>query len=153
MTAMNSGINSAALAELWMICDRLPNTFKAIRANRGFFWYGPAGTITPLHHDLTNNLMAQIRGSKAIKLISPFELPRLYNDRHCYSEVDLGKPDLDRHPLFKDVMIVEVLLGPRDLLFLPVGWWHYVRSLETSITMTFTNFVADNDFYSFYASF
>lgn len=153
MTAMNSGINSAALAELWDDLQPTPEYLRSDMNNRGFFWYGPAGTITPLHHDLTNNLMAQIRGSKAIKLISPFELPRLYNDRHCYSEVDPGKPDLERHPLFKDVAVVDVLLGPRDLLFLPVGWWHYVHQIETSITMTFTNFVADNDFYSFYANY
>jgi hypothetical protein len=40
-----------------------------------------------------------------------------------------------------------------DLLFLLVGWWHHVRGLEVSITMTFTNFVFDYDFHSFYQTF
>jgi len=40
-----------------------------------------------------------------------------------------------------------------DLLFLPVGWWHHVRGLEISITMTFTNFVFDNDFHSTYRTY
>ena len=39
------------------------------------------------------------------------------------------------------------------MLFLPVGWWHYVRGLDITITMTFTNFVFDNDFYSFYSTY
>ena len=39
------------------------------------------------------------------------------------------------------------------LLGNPVGWWHYVRGLEVSITMTFTNFVFDNDFYSIYRTY
>jgi ribosomal protein L16 Arg81 hydroxylase len=49
--------------------------------------------------------------------------------------------------------VIDVEIGPGDLLFLPVGWWHHVRGLETSITMTFTNFVFDNDFYSIYKTY
>ena len=120
------------------------------QANRGFFWFGPGGTVTPLHHDLTNNFMAQVMGRKRVRLIAPWELPRLYNDRHCYSQIDLSTPDLDCHPLFDGVAVMDVVIGPRDLLFLPVGWWHHVESLSVSITVTFTNFVFDNDFASFY---
>src|SRR5689334_15332046 len=36
-------------------------------------WIGPAGTVTPLHHDTTNILFAQIHGRKRIELISPQE--------------------------------------------------------------------------------
>ena len=39
----------------------------------------------------------------------------------------------------------EVVSG---LLFLPVGWWHYVKGLSISMTVTFTNFVFANDFSS-----
>jgi hypothetical protein len=154
ITAKNSGTNSEALKDLWEDIILFPEYLRADDpANRGFFWFGPAGTITPLHHDLTNNFMAQVRGSKLCRLISPCELPRLYNDVHCYSQVDLDNPDLARFPLFRDVQIIDVVIAPGDLLFLPVGWWHYVRSLDISITMSFTNFVFDNDFYSFYTTF
>jgi hypothetical protein len=154
MTANNSGININALKELWDDIE-IPTEYlsNADPNERGFFWFGPAGTITPLHHDLTNNFMAQVRGSKLVRLIAPYELPRMYNDRHCYSQVDLTAPDLVKFPLFKDVTVVDVTINPGDLLFLPVGWWHYVRALQVSITMTFTNFVVDNDFYSFYSTY
>jgi hypothetical protein len=151
ITAQNSGKNTESLKELWDDIVPFPEYLTAAdETNRGFFWYGPGGTITPLHHDLTNNFMAQVRGSKRVRLIAPYELPRLYNDRHCYSLVDLTRPDLAKFPLFKDVTVIDVEIGPRDLLFLPVGWWHFVQSLSTSITITFTNFVYGNDFFSFY---
>jgi hypothetical protein len=44
----------------------------------GFFWYGPAGTVTPLHHDLTNNFMVQVQGRKVIHLVSALGLPNIY---------------------------------------------------------------------------
>ncbi len=93
-----------------------------------FFWMGPVGTVTPVHHDLTNNFMAQVIGRKLVKLISPAHLPLVYNDFHCYSAVDLNNIDYARYPLFKHVRIEEVVLEPGDLLFLPVGWWHHVTS-------------------------
>jgi hypothetical protein len=152
ITANNSGKNKEALKELWgdiVLFDYL----KDDPSNNGFFWYGPAGTVTPLHHDLTNNFMAQVRGSKRIKLVAPYESADVYNNRHCYSPVDPENPDLARFPKFADVRVIDVVIGPGDLFFLPVGWWHHVRGLEISITMTFTNFVYDNDFFSFYTTY
>ncbi len=154
ITANNSETNREALKDLWD--DIIPFT-DYLRdddpSNRGFFWFGPKGTVTPLHHDLTNNFMAQVRGRKLVRLIAPYELPNLYNNRHCYSAVNLDNIDYDQFPLFRNVTVIDVEIGPGDLLFLPVGWWHYVRGLETSITMTFTNFVFDNDFYSSYKTY
>ena len=154
ITANNSGKNKEALRELWDDIVVFPEYLRDDEpANRGFFWFGPKGTVTPLHHDLTNNFMAQVRGRKLCRLIAPYELPRVYNSRHCYSQVDLDHVDYDRFPLFRDVTVVDVVIGPGDLLFLPVGWWHYVRGLDISITMTFTNFVFDNDFFSMYTTY
>ena len=77
----------------------------------------------------------------------------MYNNRHCFSQVDLNRIDCDRFPMFREVRIIDLVLNPGQVLFLPVGWWHHVTGLDISITMTFTNFVFDNDFYSFYKSF
>ncbi|MGC1817055.1 MAG: cupin-like domain-containing protein [Casimicrobiaceae bacterium] len=153
ITANNSETNTAALKDLWNDIVPFPEYLRDDPANRGFFWFGPKGTVTPLHHDLTNNFMAQVRGRKLVRLIAPCELPNLYNNRHCYSAVNLDRIDYDRFPLFSNVTVLDVEIGPGDLLFLPVGWWHYVRGLEVSITMTFTNFVFDNDFYSMYKTY
>jgi ribosomal protein L16 Arg81 hydroxylase len=42
--------------------------------------------------------------------------------------------------------VIECTLAPGELLFLPIGWWHYVEGLDPSVTMTFTNFLQRNDF-------
>ena len=153
ITANNSETNTEALKDLWQDIIPFAEYLRDDPANRGFFWFGPKGTVTPLHHDLTNNFMAQVRGRKLVRLIAPYELPNLYNNRHCYSAVNLDKIDYDQFPLFRNVTVIDVEIGPGDLLFLPVGWWHHVRGLDTSITMTFTNFVFDNDFYSIYKTY
>ncbi len=154
ITANNSGKNKDTLKELWDDVVIFPEYLRDDDPqNRGFFWFGPKGTVTPLHHDLTNNFMAQVRGRKLVRLIAPYDLPYMYNNRHCFSQVDLDRVDLAKNPLFANVAVIDVTIGPGDLLFLPVGWWHYVRGLDISITMTFTNFVFDNDFYSFYKTY
>jgi ribosomal protein L16 Arg81 hydroxylase len=154
ITANNSEQNKEALKELWEDIIPFPEYLSGEDpGNRSFFWFGPKGTVTPLHHDLTNNFMAMVRGRKLVRLVAPYELVDLYNDRHCFSQVDLERIDYDAFPAFRNVKVIEVEIGPGDLLFVPVGWWHHVRGLEASITMTFTNFVFDNDFYSFYKTY
>jgi hypothetical protein len=151
MTANNSGKNKAALRSLWEDI-RFPEYLDGSAENDGFFWYGPAGIVTPIHHDLTNNFMAQVRGRKLVRIIAPFESADVYNNRHCFSPVDIMNPDLEKFPKMADVTIIDVEIGPGDLFFLPVGWWHGVRGLDISLTMTFTNFVYENDFFSFYTT-
>ncbi|CAI7896715.1 unnamed protein product, partial [Closterium sp. NIES-53] len=41
-------------------------------------WFGPAGTVTPLHHDPCHNLFAQVVGSKYVRVYSSREDERLY---------------------------------------------------------------------------
>lgn len=117
------------------------------RAQNTFFWYGPGGTVTPLHHDTMNILMTQVRGRKEIKLVSPEQTPLVYNSIGVFSDVDCENPDYQRHPLFKSADIWHLELRAGEALFLPVGWWHHVRALETSITLTFTNFVYPNKYH------
>ncbi len=64
MTANNSDSNKGALPELWDDIVQVPEYLDGHASPGGFFWFGPAGTITPFHHDLTNNLMAQVIGRK-----------------------------------------------------------------------------------------
>ncbi len=112
-----------------------------------FFWFGPAGTITPLHHDTMNILVAQVYGRKRVTLVSPNQSHLLYNELGVYSDVDLENPDYERHPLFKKAQVIELVLSPGEMLFLPVGWWHHIRALDVSITLSFKNFVYPNSFH------
>lgn len=111
-----------------------------------FFWFGPKGTFTPIHHDLTNNMLVQIMGRKKVTLIPAWQVPWLYNDKGVFSAADFPDFDDRRHALMKNITPIEVLVGPGDALFIPIGWWHCVDALDVSISISFTNFNAPNQF-------
>lgn len=142
VTAANDGHNKQSLAALWEDVGSI-SVLQPTGGRDGFFWFGPKGTLTPLHHDLTNNLLVQVVGRKRTLLVPPWELPRMRNRQHCFSDICLqeltaGGPDVPPY--------IECEIGPGDALFLPIGWWHHVEALDVSISMSFTNFPYDNDF-------
>jgi len=154
MTAANATANGNILRTLWDDIQ-MPEAYTDLNdaRDRTFLWIGPTGTVTPLHHDLTNNFMAQVVGRKRIRMISPAHQPYVYNHRHCFSKVDIDNVDEREFPLFSRVHIYDLILNPGELLFLPVGWWHQVVALDTSITVTFTNFRGTNQFSESYSTY
>ncbi len=128
MTANNDSQNRVALADLWQDIVQIPEYLDP-RNPGGFLWFGPAGTITPFHHDLTNNFMAQVVGSKRILMVAAHEINAIYNHEHCFTLVDALGVDFERYPAMRDARIQEAVIGPGEILFLPVGCWHCVESL------------------------
>lgn len=111
-------------------------------------WIGPAGKVTPLHHDLTNNFIAQVVGRKQLMVAPASEVERLYNDRHVFSRIDdLEDPGLHfgQFPRLSGGRACPVTLEPGEVLFMPLAWWRQIRSLTFSVTVTYTNFLWPND--------
>ena len=152
LTANNASHNRSALAELWDDIVQIPEYLRADQP-AGFFWMGPAGTITPFHHDLTNNFMAQVIGRKRVKLAPSWDLPLMNNYHHCFSQVDGRGLAPAPHPDFVQPQILDCVLHPGEILFLPIGCLHFVQGLDITVTVSFTNFVFDNDFHSYYANY
>jgi hypothetical protein len=151
LTAYNSAGNATALAPLAAELGTI-ETILGHKAGEqaGMMWIGPGGTFTPLHHDLTNNLLIQVVGRKRVVLASPAETPKLYNHIYVFSEVgNLTDPRLDfsSYPRVKGLRTLDIVLEPGEALFIPIGWWHQVEALEFSVSVTYTNFRWPNEGY------
>jgi hypothetical protein len=102
------------------------------------FWLGPAGTVTPLHADYDDNLFVQLWGSKRIFLAPPHHDQFLYpveaNALLFGSPFDPEAPDFERFPLARQAALLELVVEAGDVLYVPAGWYHQVRSLSFSLS-------------------
>jgi Cupin-like domain len=115
-------------------------------AARSSFWFGPAGTVTPLHHDSIMLCHTQIVGRKRWRFISPLQWPHLYNFSGVFSPIDIDQPDLGRYPAHANATVLEVIVEPGETVFLPLGWWHQVTSLDVSLSFSYSNIALPNQY-------
>lgn len=104
-------------------------------------YVGPEGVLSKLHRDFwhTHAYLAQIRGRKNAILFSPEESHLIYD-----GQVDPEQPDFDRFELFDQATQYEGVIEAGDLLFMPPDWWHCIRALEKSITISHNFFNQTN---------
>jgi ribosomal protein L16 Arg81 hydroxylase len=117
----------------------LLSQFKMKNTAKG--WIGPAGTVTGYHVDWGDNVLAQICGRKEVRLVSPADSKFMYPSKRfdqgtMSSEMDVDNLDTERFPLFKRATEYRVVIRPGEMLFIPRGWWHHVRSLDKSISVS-----------------
>ena len=106
--------------------------------------------LAPLQHDLTNKLIAQVAGRKRLLVLPASEVGKLYNHLGVFSEIsDLEDPSLTlaRFPRLEHARFTEVTLMPGEMIFMPLAWWHQVRAIDFSVSITYTNFRWPNDGY------
>ncbi len=128
-------LGNLELRELNSLCH-WPTYFGKMGPPR--FWIGPAGTVTPLHCDYDDNMFAQIWGTKRIFLSPPhhdeFLYPREANAILHGSPFDPEAPDFDKFPLARHATMIECVVNPGELLYVPAGWYHQVRALTFSLS-------------------
>ncbi len=137
-----------SLPELWPDI-RFPAYVDEDKYLQVNFWFGPGNNFTPLHYDANDNFLAQIRGRKQVILCPPREIARLYPfpfsftadpfsyGANHFSQVNVLSPDLTRFPDWAHADRALLELGPGDMLFIPVHWWHSVWGIEQNMSINY----------------
>ena len=83
----------------------------------------------------------KVVGEKLVLLFSPDDSAALYPHPEPLlfntSQVDAEDPDLQRFPNFAGAKCVACVLRPGQMLYIPPTWWHFVRSLSPSFSVSF----------------
>ncbi|XP_034935822.1 HSPB1-associated protein 1 homolog isoform X2 [Chelonus insularis] len=107
-------------------------------------WIGSKGAHTNCHQDSYGcNLIAQLHGKKEWLLFPPNSGDDLkqtrvpYEESTIYSKINFFCPSKDdENEVLKFIETPKlVILEPGDVLFVPKGWWHYVESLDTTLSV------------------
>ncbi len=101
--------------------DRYPNMF-----------FGGESSITFLHYDidLAHIFHTHFQGKKHIKLFEYKWKERLYCipfATYALEDYDIENPDFDKFPALKGVEGLEGYLEHGDTLFMPTGYWHWMK--------------------------
>ncbi|KAG8653113.1 hypothetical protein MANES_06G168600v8 [Manihot esculenta] len=93
-------------------------------------WFGPAGTVTPLHHDPHHNILAQVVGKKYIRLYPASLCEELYPHGETMlfnsSQVDLDNIDEKEFPKVHDLEFLDCIL--EEVTY----WWSDTGSSAVS---------------------
>jgi hypothetical protein len=116
--------------------DYFPDWYRPSWVQFAQFFLGPKHSLTPLHFDclLTHNLFFQVAGRKRFILLDYDQLPYCYRYRWRWCEADAENPDFQRHPLFREAQVRECTVEPGDMLYMPPGMLHHVRSLDCTMS-------------------
>ncbi|BDA68757.1 transcription factor jumonji jmjC domain protein [Calothrix sp. PCC 7716] len=100
------------------------------------FFIGASNSITPLHFDclLTNNIFFQIVGRKQFTILLPEDAKYCYRKGWRWFFVNPENPDFNKYPEYKNTRPIKFIVNPGDILYMPPGTLHHVRSLDMSIS-------------------
>lgn len=110
--------------------DKYPNMF-----------FGGQGSETFLHYDIdmAHIFHTHFNGRKHILLFANKWKERLYQipyATYALEDYDISNPDFEKFPALEGVEGVECFLEHGDTLFMPTGWWHYMRYLDGSFSIS-----------------
>jgi hypothetical protein len=95
-------------------------------------WISGEQSITPMHFDMTEGVIAQVQGDKRFLLFEP-DLKSMspypwYSKAPHFSGLPLATIAEGRFP--EGVNALEFVLRPGEMLYIPSPWWHQVYSLS-----------------------
>lgn len=110
--------------------DKYPNMF-----------FGGKGSVTFLHFDIdmAHIFHTHFNGRKHILLFDYKWRERLYQipyATYALEDYDIENPDFTKFPALDGVEGIECYLEHGDTLFMPTGWWHWMKYLDGSFSIS-----------------
>ncbi|MCT3815883.1 cupin [Elizabethkingia anophelis] len=110
--------------------DKYPNMF-----------FGGKGSVTFLHFDIdmAHIFHTHFNGRKHILLFDYKWKERLYQipyATYALEDYDIENPDFSKFPALDGVEGIECYLEHGDTLFMPTGWWHWMKYLDGSFSIS-----------------
>ncbi|WP_406695608.1 cupin-like domain-containing protein [Singulisphaera sp. Ch08] len=104
-------------------------------------WLGPAGAVTPLHKDGSDNFAAHVFGSKRwvlfpVRDASLLAMERVENDPwkdFAASRLDMRGPGGLQVAIAAGAVPIEVFVNGGETLYLPAGWGHFVENVAPTL--------------------
>ena len=110
--------------------DKYPNMF-----------FGGKGSVTFLHYDIdmAHIFHTHFNGRKHILLFDYKWKDRLYQipyATYALEDYDIENPDFTKFPALDGVEGIECFLEHGDTLFMPTGWWHWMKYMDGSFSIS-----------------
>jgi hypothetical protein len=104
-------------------------------------FFGGKNSKVFMHFDIdySNILHFQFDGQKQCILFDPNQTPFLYKIPHsliCREDIDFDNPDFDKWPALKQAKGYICKLNHGEMLYMPEGYWHYMKYLEPGFSMS-----------------
>ncbi len=104
-------------------------------------FFGGSNSVTFLHYDidLPHIFHTHFGGRKHVILFENKWKRRLYcipNATYALEDYDVANPDIKKFPALDGVEGFEVFLEHGDTLFMPTGYWHWMKYLDGSFSLS-----------------
>ncbi len=98
-----------------------------------FMFFGGKNSKVRMHQDMdwSNVFLTQLYGRKEVFLIHPRYSKLLYKYPFgVHTSANPEQPDYEKYPGLKYVKGQHCILEPGDTLFMPGGYWHYIKYID-----------------------
>ncbi|MDN3723353.1 cupin-like domain-containing protein [Aequorivita sp. SDUM287046] len=108
------------------------------------FFGGQGSKVLPHYDmDLADLVHFHFHGTKSVTLFSPKQTKLLYKIPfavHNLESIDFDKPDFEKFPALQYVQGLHTTMKHGDALYMPSGYWHYIKYLDGGFSMTLRAF-------------
>ena len=108
------------------------------------FFGGEGSKVLPHYDmDLADLVHFHFHGTKSVTLFSPEQTKYLYKIPfavHNLETIDLDNPDFEKYPALQYLEGLHATMKHGDALYMPSGYWHYIKYLDGGFSMTLRAF-------------